>query len=511
VERVALYCRLSDEDRNKKNAQDESESIQNQKSLLQAYCKEQNWKIVGVFCDEDMSGADRERPEFNRMISLCREGSVDIVLCKTQSRFSRDMEIVEHYIHNRFKEWGVRFIGLLDHADTEDIANKKSRQINGLVNEWYLEDLSENIKRTLRNKKEQGIYTGSFAPYGYRLNPANKGKLFIDEPAAEVVRRIYGDYLTGMGYIKIAKALNTEKIPCPSAYKRLCGSKFRTHTEKITSAIWTDSTVRQILKNPVYKGTLVQRKTEKVSYKTKKRRTVPECEQVSTENAHEAIIDESTWNHVSDMFRCRKRAQKENGERHPFSGKVYCGVCGSSMWKMSYRMQDGRYEYLKCKASKCAENMCGNKESIRLDTLCKVVEKEMREILSAYYKPEKMKYAEIIEASNCSRLSSETVEKQILKQKINIKQLYKDKLNGIIDSEIFCMLYDEIKENIASLERQMVSMDRKKFSDEHIEAYIADFASKTDLDTFFVSCMIDKIEIGAVTESQRTILIYWNI
>ena len=109
--RAAVYCRLSDEDRNKKSRMDESESIQNQKSLLLTYCREQNWEVAGVYCDEDMSGADRDRPQFNQMILDCEKGYIDIVLCKTQSRFSRDIEVVEHYIHNRFREWGVRFIG----------------------------------------------------------------------------------------------------------------------------------------------------------------------------------------------------------------------------------------------------------------------------------------------------------------------------------------------------------------------------------------------------------------
>ena len=309
--RAAIYCRLSEEDRNKKNEFAESESIQNQKSMLMEYCKNQGWEIVDMFCDEDMSGADRDRPEFHRMLECCRDGLVDVVLCKTQSRFSRDMEVVEHYIHNRFKEWGVRFVSVLDHADTEDVYNKKSRQINGLVNEWYLEDLSENIKKTLYHKKAKGIYTGSFAPYGYRLDPDKKGKLFIDETAAIVVRRIYHMYLGGFGYIKIAKTLNAENIPCPSVYKSMCGSKFQTNGGRGTSKIWSESTVRQILINPVYCGTLVQRKTEKISYKHKTRKRVAKEEQFIKESAHEPIIETDLWEEVNSRI----------GQNNKVSGK----------------------------------------------------------------------------------------------------------------------------------------------------------------------------------------------
>lgn len=105
---VAIYLRLSDEDRDKRHKSDESESIQNQKSMLRAYCFERNWNIYDIYCDEDFSGADKSRPNFNRMLRDCETGKVNVVLCKSQSRFSRDMEMVEKYIHNKFIEWGVR-------------------------------------------------------------------------------------------------------------------------------------------------------------------------------------------------------------------------------------------------------------------------------------------------------------------------------------------------------------------------------------------------------------------
>ena len=110
----------------------------------------------------------------------CENGEVTLVLCKTQSRFSRDMEIIEKYIHGKFLEWDVRFVSIVDHADTQVAGNKKARQINGLINEWYLEDLSDNIRRTLNHKKKNGEFTGSFAPYGYMIDPKNKNHLIID-------------------------------------------------------------------------------------------------------------------------------------------------------------------------------------------------------------------------------------------------------------------------------------------------------------------------------------------
>ena len=137
---AAIYCRLSREDEEK---QSESESIQNQKSMLIKYALDKGWDIYNIYCDEDYSGIDRERPAFRQLIADAEARRFDIVLVKTQSRFTRDMELVEKYIHGLFAEWGIRFVATVDNVDTDIKGNKKARQINGLVNEWYLEDLSE--------------------------------------------------------------------------------------------------------------------------------------------------------------------------------------------------------------------------------------------------------------------------------------------------------------------------------------------------------------------------------
>ncbi len=130
------------------------------------------------------------------------------------------MEMIEKYIHGKFIEWGVRFIGVVDNVDTNIKGNKKARQINGLINEWYLDDLSDNVKATLSTKRKQGDFVGSFAPYGYLVDPNDKNRLVIDKEAAEVVRRIFEMYISGLGYISVAKQLNNEEIPPPCVHKR---------------------------------------------------------------------------------------------------------------------------------------------------------------------------------------------------------------------------------------------------------------------------------------------------
>jgi len=264
---TALYLRLSDEDRNKVNKTDASESIQNQLSMLREYCSERNWDIYDIYCDEDLSGADKNRPEFNRLLKDCEAGKINVVLCKSQSRFSREMEMIEKYLHDKFIEWGVRFISIIDHADTNDVHNKKARQINGLVNEWYLEELSENIRETLKHKRMQGEFTGSFAPYGYLIDPENKNHLIVDENTAPIVRQIFEWYNEGWGYRKIVMELNERKIPSPTLYKKQINSKYRNlNLERSCSfGLWTQSTIYDFLRNETYTGTLVQGKSHNIS------------------------------------------------------------------------------------------------------------------------------------------------------------------------------------------------------------------------------------------------------
>ena len=221
--KAALYCRLSEEDKNKLHKTDDSESIQNQKTMLTQYAKEHGWEIYEIYSDDDHAGAARRRPAFNRLLEDAEKRKFDIILCKTQSRFTRELELVEKYIHGLFPIWGIRFIGIVDNADTENKGNKKARQINGLVNEWYLEDMSEFIRSVLKSRRENGLHIGSFALYGYQKDPLQKGHLIIDEEAAAVVREVFSLYANGYGKTAIARILNEEGIPNPTEYKRRQG------------------------------------------------------------------------------------------------------------------------------------------------------------------------------------------------------------------------------------------------------------------------------------------------
>ena len=306
--KCAIYCRLSKED----GSEHESESIQNQKSLLLKYALDRDWEIYNIYSDEDYSGISDKRPAFAQLITDAENKRFDIVLCKTQSRFTRDMEQVEKYIHKLFPLWGIRFIAVTDNADTAVKGNKKARQIAGLVNEWYLEDLSENIRSVLDHKRKQGLFIGSFPLYGYAKSK-EKGRLVPDPEAAAVVQRIYTMYLSGKSIYAICRVLNNENIPNPATYKAQKGEAFHPSSGKSFSSKWNKTTVTRILSNKMYTGTMVQGRRRKLSYKSDYIASVSPDEWFIVENTHEAIINPDLFNAVQEMIQTkRQQTEKRN-------------------------------------------------------------------------------------------------------------------------------------------------------------------------------------------------------
>ncbi|MBO5930157.1 MAG: recombinase family protein, partial [Clostridia bacterium] len=317
----------------------------------------------------------------------------------------------------------------------------------------------------------------------------------------------------GCGYMKIAKELNSGNVPCPSEYKRIQGSKFKTNGGRQTSKIWNDSVIRQILTNRVYIGDLVQGKTTTISYKNKKRKHVPEADYIVAEHTHDAIVDSAVWEAVSSMMENRKRAEKTTGERHIFAGKIVCAECGSCMWKMSYRLKDGRYAYLKCKATKCSDFICDNKQSIRFDAVLLAVQTELKKLFKQHFDLKKVDKNTLLFSKKTENSDTrKQIEDRILKQNLNIKQLYKDKLDGIIDYEIYCSIYKDIKAELAFLQNQLSEMKQSKQIDTSaLSKRMEAFSDRYVPDAYAVSCLIDKIEIGKPQGDSRTITIFWKL
>ena len=343
---AAVYCRLSKEDEEKTAR--ESESIRNQRALLLAWAADHGYRIYRVYTDEDYSGIDRARPGFNAMLADARAGKFEVILAKTQSRFTRDMELVEKYLHGLFPEWGVRFIAVLDHVDTCDPAGKKARQINGLINEWYLEDLSGNVRAVLDHKRRSGSYIASFALYGYRKNPQDHSRLLPDEPAAQVVRQIFALYLQGNGAGRIAQTLNAQGVPPPSAYRAVSAGQPR----PTPAPLWCKATVRRILSTQTYAGDLEQGRVRKLNYKSRRVIRLPREDWIIVPGTHVPLISRADFAAV--QARLAAHGGQTAAARHPLAGLVRCGVCGG---KMELTGTAAR-RYFRCRTARRSKTAC---------------------------------------------------------------------------------------------------------------------------------------------------------
>ncbi len=303
--RGIIYVRLSQEDldREKGNV---SKSILNQLLMLLTYCNDKGIEVIGIFYEEDISGSDGTREEWNKTLLFCELGNTDIYVCKTQARFARSIEFVEKYLHKKFIEWNIRFLSIVDNIDTYNKGNKKSSQITAMVDEWKIEEQSINTKKTLRAKNDAGQWTGSFAPYGYIEDPNDMYHLVIDEEAAKVVREIYSQYANGRGYYKICESLNERKIPTPSKHKKLQGLKFVCPKCPNGAEFWNIDTIRKILLDETYDGLLIQHRTERIAFNIKGYKKIPKNEQSIIACAHERIVDSEISKVVRKKFADRK-------------------------------------------------------------------------------------------------------------------------------------------------------------------------------------------------------------
>lgn len=501
----AIYVRLSKEDEEKRQL--DSESIQNQKALLLDYAQAQGWPVVEVFCDEDYSGADRLRPAFNRMLRAAGKGRFQIILCKSQSRFTRDMELVEKYIHGLFPLWGVRFIALADNVDTAVKGNKKSRQINGLVNQWYLEDLSENVRMVLDLKRREGQYIGGVPLYGYQKDPADKNRLLVDPVAAAVVRQIFQWSLEGRGKQSIARQLNQEGVPNPTCYKLERG--WLSHSSVPGDrGLWNKTTVWRILRNEMYTGVMVQGRRKKVSYKSKVLVDVPAEGWFRVEGTHEAIIDRETFRAVQEGVRLRTKSTA-TGQAHPLWGLVKCRDCGGAMSKTSNGGEKAT-AYLRCKnyAAGGQPRPC-TRHAIRLDQLTELVCTRLRHYVAG-----------------CQDLSlrlpppQDTVQEeekqltvQLERRRQALKNLYLDKTAGILTQEQFVELNRAFLQEQRQLEVRLARLSARAAAEtedpgDPVQALLQLETIPRDL----AARLIDTIEIGEKDPEtgEQEVVIHWS-
>lgn len=533
MDKAALYLRLSKEDVDKINKGDDSESIVNQRLLLTDYAINHDMQIVDVYSDDDYSGLYDNRPEFDRLIQDSKIGKFNIIISKSQSRFTRNMEHMEKYLHHDFPLLGIRFIGVVDGVDTQNKANKKSRQINGLVNEWYCEDLSNNIKAVFHQKMKAGQFLGSFAPYGYLKDPNDKYKFVIDEYAANIVRKIFALFLEGYSVKAICNILEDQNILIPSLYKKKQGFHYRNVKSEqlgVKYNLWSETTVKKILTNEVYIGKLIQGTCKKISYKDKKVVSVPKDEWYIIDNHHEAIIDAETFYKVQDL-RSKRRICRENqcGEKkvHIFAGKLRCATCGHTMIKSGGVREDKNDSYLRCQlANKSRKKECTN-HNIRFSAIESNVLRRIQEIVNDVLTNDNYmsELEKMIQKNNF--INREQEKKNNIKE-INLKKdeisrsmkiLYSDRLNNVISYDMFCQLKDDFDKELNKLNSQIEKIEEElhlyelqKKAKEDIYQVVKRHTDYTKLTHSIVNDFIDYIEIEERDKNtnKQGIIIHWN-
>ena len=459
---TALYPRLSHED----ELQGESNSISNQKRILETYAKQNGFTNLRWYTDDGFSGANFQRPGFQAMLADIEAGKVGTVIVKDMSRLGRNYLQVGFYTEMLFPQKGVRFIAVNDNVDSANGGmDNDFTPLRNLFNEWLVRDTSKKIKAVKRAKGMSGKPVTSKPVYGYLMDKDEN--YIVDEEAAPVVRQIYQLCLAGNGPTKIARMLTEQQIPTPGTLEyRRTGSTRRYHPGY--ECKWATNTVVHLLENREYTGCLVNFKTEKPSYKLKHSIENPPEKQAVFENHHEPIIDRETWERVQELRKQRKRPNRYD-EVGLFSGILFCADCGSVMYQQRYQTDKRKQDCYICGSYKKRTADC-TAHFIRTDLLTAGVLSNLRKVTSYAAKHEARFMKLLIEQNEdgdrrrnaAKKKELEAAEKRIAELSAIFKRLYEDSVTGRISDERFTELsadYEaeqkELKERAARLREEL--------------------------------------------------------
>ena len=507
--RVGIYIRLSKEDEEKEKYS-ESESVQNQRTLLMQYIKENKFNFVAEYVDDGVSGTSFDRPAFNKMIDDIEQGKINIVITKDLSRLGRNYVQSGYYTETYFPEHNVRYIAILDNIDTAlDSANNDIAPFKSILNEMYAKDTSKKINSVLQSKRNNGEYLGT-APYGYKKDPENKYHLIIDEEAANVVKLIYEKYLAGFGTMQIADYLSKKKIPIPSDY-----NKRKRGTKSLTYGLWQQSTVRFILSNEIYTGTVIQGKRKKVSFKSKKFINLPEEDWVKVENMHEAIISKEDFERAKKVIDATKGSRVVQND-YLFKGLLRCYDCKGYIGIRSPDKNGNIYGRCQRYGRFGKFDVCSPH-----NFNYQVFEEQMLEVLKEVCKEytNKKKLEEIAKQTKTSGAKEFDINKQIelFKQTIEketrkLEVMYDDRLAGIISLDEYMKNAKRIKEivkgyeeNIKDLEKELAGENTKN-KETKLDNLIEEFLEMEKPTKEIIREFIEKIEI----HSDKQVDIYFN-
>lgn len=503
---VGLYIRLSKEDENKRNKNDESGSIVNQRNLLHSFVETRNkssatesFKICKEYVDDGISGTSTDKRDgFKQMKEDIEKGIINCVIIKDLSRFARNNLDQTFYIHNYFPDKKVRFISVLDNYDNVNEVYSEIVDIMGVLNENRSRKLSANIKQVFKIKAEKGEFIGAFSSFGYKRDPENKNHFIIDEKAAEVVRMIFDMYLSGTGQIAIANALNQQNIPTPSEYKRQQGLNYRNSNERIVNQ-WTYSTVHNILKNKMLVGDMWQRRNKRGKF-DRGGSQYSKGENIIVPNTHEAIISREEFEIVQRKLANNRDISENLKQNVSIYAKHLRCECGHPMAKITnkYKYKDGssktvvRYvcRHYKQSSKNCASHRVFETElndavlTFLNDCIRKIKKKD--ELIKRAAKSKNQKQNIILKQLNSAKKELESAEKKGER----LLDLY---LDGALDKET----YTEKKEALES--------SKSLFQEKIAQLSVQD--PKTEEELFLSDPLIKQLlEIGEFKELTKEIV-----
>ena len=502
---AALYIRLSKEDEN----EGPSGSVTNQQSLLHAFVREHRLDVYDTYIDDGWSGTSFDRPGFQRMLRDIEAGRVNMVITKDLSRLGRDYIMTGHYMERYFPEKRVRYISLLDGVDTgvESSANDIT-PFRAIMNDMYAKDISKKIKSVKHDKQRKGEFIGGKPMYGYRMHPSEKNRIVIDEDAAPVVRRIFAMALAGTSCRQIAVRLNEEGVLSPAAYAGLTLSCHGPY-----SGQWSSERITAMLKNETYIGNMVQGRTARISYKTKKcLRRQPE-QWVVVEHTHEPLIDPETFRKVQLMVNSRRNTRSRTYD-FLLKGLIFCHECGYPLAVMNRRNAAGEDRlFFVCRTyqrfTKAGVCSC---HSIKEQTVTEAVIERTRNVCETYLNPERLRPIAAAAVAASGRVDGREEELSALHARIDsmtahLDRMYMDRLNGLLADVDFERLYRRIKAERTALEEKLRELEAQKKTPVPIEDRARELVQQF-LHCAFTSreLLVSLIERIELTESKEIII-----
>lgn len=469
--RIGIYVRESRDD-NEENI----ETIENQRELLLDFASRfAPGKVCGVYEDDNVSGSAFDRPGLDRLKNDVAGGRVDLLLLKDLSRLGRNNARTLLFI-DFLEERGVRLVTFDGRYDS--LGDNETAGLETWINERYVRDASRKIRASLRFKIERGEYLGH-APFGYVKKLPGVNRLFVDEENAPTVKRIFELYTSGLGYASIAALLNAQGLPGPKGGR------------------WSGIAVRRILCGRVYTGDTVQGVSERVSFKSRKTRRLPEGKWVMTENTHEAIVSREEYSEVQNIRRSRARAHTPHKRNvHPLHGLVRCGRCGSVMYARKKKDASTAYlcgNYCRNGSGACSSHFVNESE---------ILGHIMKELAGALRRPELANALK--ERAGADGLPGDTAggraERNARQLALRLKQqetLYSDRLEGRISGQLFDRMNEQLEARIAALRQEELRLAGERGGGRSAAEWIGDLLKELDEGT--VSNGIIRAAVDAVT------------